>query len=1170
MKMKKIYRKPQYPNLLSLLTACAIFLLYLTPTAVTASEGTPEHQFIIFGGDHGQIYYNGSMKDTYTFFVANGGTLPDGIEVIPDSGYLFDGFRLSSKIKKFSTGKSHTIVLTEDGKVYATGKNDYGQLGTGDNNEYAVFTEITSLSRETITDIAAGDGFSIALTKDGRLLATGKNDQGQLGMGHMSYHYNTFTEVTSLAGKNITAIAAGQTYTIVAASDNTVYSTGSNSTGQLGLGDRFLHNSFTEVTALRGKAVTSIIAGNLHSFVITTDGVYGTGYNQRGQLGLENNEEYIYSFTEVTSLNGKDIVDVAAGAYHSSAVASDGSLYVTGWNQYSQLGFPSSIEIYTSFTKVTDLTEKKVTGVETGDYSTVAITSDGQVYYTGLNFNYELGLYNRSSNAFTQVNGLSETYIATMDIGYDHSVVSDSEGNLYGLGNYSGLDKEPFYNSYTKITHIPWLRIVDSLTDITVNCDMVAEAVYKSIFSLDLSVIPANFSQNVVFIASLSGADNPSGYKVYFYKGDTLLGSSETNVNGTAVFNLTYLQVGTHTFRAVVTDEDTGTTVQSNTVSYTYGPGNQEPLVLNGVPSYKTYGAGPFAVSVSGGSGDGVLTFESSNPDVATVDNNGKITIVGPGTFTITARKAASSYYKEASVTSVEIPVYKLALTIDDLIYTEPSDLVYDGSAKIASVEFRDGLTRAGNISMKYYLEDIEKAQAIDAGTYIVKVDITEGEYYAGVTGLQVGSFTIVKASQNKPDLLTVINPSTLANNNGKIIGVDSLMEYRKSGDTDWKTVTGDEIIGSSYDTYYVRYAERDNFNESEAVELTLIKYSGIHETIPNASFNAASRTLSGTEAGQKFRIDGGPWTDIMDDLSTLVTNECTIELYMPGDEVYTTDSDMQTINVTKAEKPTISGIDETFLGRNDGKISGVNTGMEYKINGGVWTSITTLILDNLAPGTYYVRVRATDTTLESDSEVITIGGGKPEFTERTIAEDTGKISVTGQFTREAALQVVSLTADNTSYNRLFKLVDTSKNEVVAAYEISTMDGGYTGKLNLVFNVGSENDGRTYTIYHEKENREIEQYSVVCTGGRVSIDIDELSPFLITVSVQANSDDDTNNDGDRDRDNGSDEYIDGKNDNSIPQTSDNSKLFFWVILTTLSATIIMLVHGRNKKNKFSN
>lgn len=517
-----------------------------------------------------------------------------------------------------------------------------------------------------------------------------------------------------------------------------------------------------------------------------------------------------------------------------------------------------------------------------------------------------------------------------------------------------------------------------------------------------------------------------------------MLGSIDTDATGKAVYTITSPDAGSYSFKAVYGGDDTNTSAESNTVSYTVGTGDQEALVLNGIPSLITYGDDPFVVSVSGGSGNGAITYESSDPEVASIDNSGNVTIARAGTFTITARKAASGNYKEASVTSAVITVNKKDLTAADLTYTGPSELVYDGSAKTASVSAIDGLTGIGAITVKYYNGDTLVPKAISAGTYIVKVDIAEGDNYNGVSSLELGTFTIANASQNKPDLLSSINPTTIANNDGKITGADSSMEYKRSGDTDWTSVSGTEITGLSEGTYLVRYAARANYNESETAEVIITKYIAVPESTPNATFDATTRTMSGTATGQKYRVDGGEWKDVASDLSTVVTKECIIELYMPGDGVYTIDSGIQTITVTKAANPTLTSTDETFSGKNDGKITGVDTTMEYKYEDGSWTDITLETLEGLKPGTYYVRIKATGTTLESDAVEIVISAGEPEFSERTLEDASGNVSVIGQFTNKASLNVTTISNDSDSYKRLNQACDTDKNDVVGAFEIST------------------------------------------------------------------------------------------------------------------------------------
>ena len=77
----------------------------------------------------------------------------------------------------------------------------------------------------------------------------------------------------------------------------------------------------------------------------------------------------------------------------------------------------------------------------------------------------------------------------------------------------------------------------------------------------------------------------------------------------------------------------------------------------------------------------------------------------------------------------------------------------------------------------------------------------------------------------------------------------------------------------------------------------------------------------------------------------------------------------------TTPDAPTTAGSKNcTKLDNNDGKLTGVTTAMEYKkADADSWTDGTGSDITGLAPGTYYVRVKATDTTLASDNQELTI-----------------------------------------------------------------------------------------------------------------------------------------------------------------------------------------------------
>jgi alpha-tubulin suppressor-like RCC1 family protein len=305
-------------------------------------------------------------------------------------------------IISIATIETFTLALSNDGKVYAAGSNSAGQLGLGDNVNHNVFTEVTDLRDKNIVSISAGRGHSIVLGKDGKVYAAGSNDNGELGLGN-NINRNFFTEVTGLRDKNITSIGAGEAFTLALSNDGKVYAAGLNSAGQLGLGDNVNRSVFAEVTDLRDKNITSIGMGRYHSFVLGNDGkVYATGSNDNGQLGFGNNTSRNL-FTEVTGLRDKNITSIVGGSQHSLALGKDGEVYAVGLNDAGQLGLGDNNNRNT-FTEATYLRDKNITSIVAGEAIALAFSNNDKVYSTGWNGFGQLGLGdNNNRNTFTEV-----------------------------------------------------------------------------------------------------------------------------------------------------------------------------------------------------------------------------------------------------------------------------------------------------------------------------------------------------------------------------------------------------------------------------------------------------------------------------------------------------------------------------------------------------------------------------------------------------------------------------------------------------------------------------------------------------------------------------------------------------------------------------------------------
>ncbi len=238
-----------------------------------------------------------------------------------------------NNIKQLACGENHSLALQNDGDLYVTGNNEFGQLGLGDtiNRDEWIKVDLSGVNY-----IASGKTHSIAITTNGDCFVTGRNNYGQLGLGD-NIDRNDFTEISQ---NNVASAAAGMANTLILTESGYVYATGSNCYGQLGNGNNTDRNTFMLVYSQGAK---KIACGAYHSILIKNDAnsrIYVTGLNNYGQLGL-NNTTNKNSFTQSTT---GAFEKIACGYYHSLILKSDGRLYVCGRNNYGQLGLGNNVD----------------------------------------------------------------------------------------------------------------------------------------------------------------------------------------------------------------------------------------------------------------------------------------------------------------------------------------------------------------------------------------------------------------------------------------------------------------------------------------------------------------------------------------------------------------------------------------------------------------------------------------------------------------------------------------------------------------------------------------------------------------------------------------------------------------------------------------------------------
>ena len=296
---------------------------------------------------------------------------------------------------QLAMGYFHTLLLRNDGSLWAWGDNQYGQLGDGTTINRSQPVEIKTISG--IKSVAAGHKHSIALKEDGTVWAWGNKTltptqvpglTGIIGIGagdFQSFAFDGNGNIWSFGSEQpvqfgqlegITAIAGGRFHTLALKNDRTVWAWGTNESGAIGTGNQGDRcSSPVEVPGLSGIVQIDAIADN--SAAVKADGTVWTfGQNQYGQLG-DGTTEISFSPIQVPNLNG--VKAVAVAKYHMEALKDDGSIWSWGYNGGGRLGNGTEED---SRIPVQALVSD-ISMLATGEWATVAIKSNGTIMAWG-------------------------------------------------------------------------------------------------------------------------------------------------------------------------------------------------------------------------------------------------------------------------------------------------------------------------------------------------------------------------------------------------------------------------------------------------------------------------------------------------------------------------------------------------------------------------------------------------------------------------------------------------------------------------------------------------------------------------------------------------------------------------------------------------------------------
>ena len=322
----------------------------LTPTPLPPMVGVHINRVSSRGYFTVAVSRTGSV---YTWGIGGNGCLGHGNAAdmhIPKRVQALAGHR----VLNVAAGEGHCLAATEGGDVFSWGGDQHGQCGHGrTDGRYMQRTprHVHALGGVHVRNVSAGFSHSLVVTEEGTLYAFGEGNNGRLGHGHLgSEHYPKV--VDALRHERITAAAAGGEHSLALTEDGSVFAWGDNEFGQLGTGhtqrplgawaelsgtyqlmdwlpQRIHAFEWRDQQIYCANAVCSIVAGHHRSFALTAGGqLWEWGQCTRGNVLVNRTP------IRVEELRHEMVVALATNDYHTIAVSCSGRVFGSGHTYY--------------------------------------------------------------------------------------------------------------------------------------------------------------------------------------------------------------------------------------------------------------------------------------------------------------------------------------------------------------------------------------------------------------------------------------------------------------------------------------------------------------------------------------------------------------------------------------------------------------------------------------------------------------------------------------------------------------------------------------------------------------------------------------------------------------------------------------------------------------------
>lgn len=348
------------------------------------------------------------------------------------------------RLVEIDAGGFSTCGTDESGKLQCWGANVYGQLGIGSATQYFSTPQIV-LYQGNVTRLLAvdmGETHACATSQLNETWCWGRNNYGQLGTGDVTSTKVPVKSVLWTNGRSTSSVVSGGLHSCALANNNSLNCWGRNSQGQLGDGSVIENTTPRPVTNLNAVDIT---AGTSHTCGTLVDGsMVCWGSNGDGQLGTTATTDTKSNIPVAVALPaGTKIKEMSAGGNHTCALTFTEEVLCWGNNDSGQLG-NNSIDSHSTPVKVLQLHSAAHSG---GSVSS-SITDNSALLTT--TFAHTDSVTHRSLSYGTdeQMSSVKETIdlghfgpIRTVTVGSHHSclVLIDGHAKCWGVNTHGAV-----------------------------------------------------------------------------------------------------------------------------------------------------------------------------------------------------------------------------------------------------------------------------------------------------------------------------------------------------------------------------------------------------------------------------------------------------------------------------------------------------------------------------------------------------------------------------------------------------------------------------------------------------------------------------------------------------------------------------------------------------------